>query len=187
MSKNDVIIQAVVAVDNNAPIGQKINPGKEVVCLLTENSYFARCGNGNRFFKWRKISYDLLSWKIKFSGTRSRSSSANFYLDSDIGGTAYFEFPRQYLGSQIKSFGGTLSYDLSFQGSSYVNSPDLILIGDDYQLYHTLNRRLRLSQNNQISVRFWPGDWRKNSPQGPIATKEEILMTLQNLQHLLLR
>ena len=28
MSKNDVIIQAVVAVDNNAPIGQKINPGK---------------------------------------------------------------------------------------------------------------------------------------------------------------
>ena len=51
MSKNDVIIQAVVAVDNNAPIGQKINPGKEVVCLLTENSYFARCGNGNRFFK----------------------------------------------------------------------------------------------------------------------------------------
>ena len=31
MSKNDVIIQAVVAVDNNAPIGQKINPGKEVV------------------------------------------------------------------------------------------------------------------------------------------------------------
>ena len=108
-------------------------------------------------------------------------------MDSDIGGTAYFEFPRQYLGSQIKSFGGTLSYDLSFQGSSYVNSPDLILIGDEYQLYHTLNRRLRLSQNNQISVRFWPGDWRKNSPQGPIATKEEILMTLQNLQHLLLR
>ena len=34
MSKNDVIIQAVVAVDNNAPIGQKINPGKEVVSHL---------------------------------------------------------------------------------------------------------------------------------------------------------
>ena len=122
-----------------------------------------------------------------FSGSRSRSSSANFYLENDIGGTAYFEFPRQYLGSQIKSYGGTLSYDLSFQGSSYVNSPDLILIGDDYQLYHTLNRRLRLSQNNEISVRFWPGDWRKNGPLGPIATKEEILMTLQNLQHMLLR
>ena len=52
MSKNDVIIQAVVAVDNNAPIGQKIDPGKEVLGHLTEKFvYFARSGNGNGFFK----------------------------------------------------------------------------------------------------------------------------------------
>ena len=60
---------------------------------------------------------------------------------------AYFEFPRQYLGNQIKSYGGILSYILNFQGSSYNYAPDIIMEGSNGQkLFHTLNTRLRLGQ-----------------------------------------
>ena len=44
-----------------------------------------------------------------------------------------------------------------------------------------------LGQNNEISVQFTPGEWRKDSDQGPMATREDILMTLQDLRNLLIR
>ena len=34
----------------------------------------------------------------------SRSSSATFYLDQEIGGTAYFRIPRQFFGDLLKSY-----------------------------------------------------------------------------------
>lgn len=44
-----------------------------------------------------------------------------------------------------------------------------------------------IGTEKRVEVRFWPGPWRKGFVQGPPATREEILMTLQDLQHVLIR
>ena len=55
------------------------------------------------------------------------SSVASFYLPQDIGGVAYFELPYSILGSNIKSYGGYLSYTLTYKRGVQVYAPDVIL------------------------------------------------------------
>ena len=43
------------------------------------------------------------------------------------------------------------------------------------------------NENYKVEVQFVAGKWVKNSPQGPYATREEILMTLENVQEILIR
>ena len=56
-----------------------------------------------------------------------------------------------------------------------------------YILYHTLRNRLRTNFQNEVRVRFWSNEWRKASPQGPYATREELLMCLSDVQQILIR
>lgn len=56
------------------------------------------------------------------------------------------------------------------------------------------NRNLVPDQENQMDVRFWPGQWYKSvykigndiNPQEP-ATREDIMMVLANMDMLLIR
>ena len=54
-------------------------------------------------------------------------------------------------------------------------------------MYHTLRNRLRTNFQNEVRVRFWSNEWRKSSPQGPYATREELLMCLSDVQQILIR
>ena len=58
----------------------------------------------------------------------SPPSSASFYLSEDIGGTPYFQLPQSMMGNQIKSYGGYITYTLSFNGPMQISAPDLIII-----------------------------------------------------------
>ena len=46
---------------------------------------------------------------------------------------------------------------------------------------------MRVNVNNDIKVQFWMGVWNKGSPRGPYASREEILMTLENVEQILIR
>jgi len=115
------------------------------------------------------------------------ANSATFYFEDDIGGMAYFEFPMQYSGNQVKSYGGTLSYVINFEGSTSLNGPDVIISGNGIKLFYSVDWRPRLSTDNEIKVKFLPGKWLKNDPVGPLATREDILTVLQSVDHILLR
>ena len=107
------------------------------------------------------------------------SSSASFYLTEDIGGMPFFELPPYIKGNNMKSYGGYLSFTLSYNGRYQVtNAPDVIVIGNDYKLFHTVDYQFRPKVGNEAKVRFWVGFWHKNDPQGPLATREEILYTI---------
>ena len=119
----------------------------------------------------------------------SQASSASFYLSEgeSIEGIPYFHLPRSVLGNQIKSYGGYISYTLSLSGPVQISAPDFIIACEGYTLYHTLRNRLRPNFQNEVRVRFWSNEWRKTSPQGPYATREELLMCLSNVQQILIR
>ena len=61
------------------------------------------------------------------------------------------------------------------------------LQGNGYKLFHTLPNSMRVNVNNDIKVQFWMGVWNKGSPRGPYASREEILMTLENVEQILIR
>lgn len=122
------------------------------------------------------------------SSRASKPSSASFYLSSDIGGIAYFRFPYPYLGNNIKSYGGYLTYRLTFKGTQSFNAPDIILMGSNgIKLFHTLPNYLKADSDNEIQIRFWNGLWTKDNPRGPYASREDILMSLADVKEVLIR
>ena len=59
----------------------------------------------------------------------SQASSASFYLSEgeSIEGIPYFYLPRSIMGNQINSYGGYISYTLSFSGPLEIDAPDFII------------------------------------------------------------
>ena len=74
------------------------------------------------------------------------------------------------------------------------NLPDIIISGNGYNLYNA-NPVIRQGSNVPVeaSVRFWPRQWIKKTPGDggeiltSLATREEIMLTLENIQHFLIR
>ena len=128
-----------------------------------------------------------------------------------VQGQAYVGFPRSDLGNQLKSYGGYLRYSLEFRGSPqpYNDGADVILLvrilifpclvshifsnlgifqGNRIKLVHTIRNNLRPGGvANEVEVRFWYGEWHKDSPRGPLASRQEILMALENLDYIVIK
>ena len=74
------------------------------------------------------------------------------------------------------------------------NLPDIIISGNGYNLYNA-NPVIRQGSTVPVeaSVRFWPRQWIKKTPGDggeiltSLATREEIMLTLENIQHFLIR
>ncbi|XP_015042344.2 basement membrane-specific heparan sulfate proteoglycan core protein isoform X29 [Drosophila pseudoobscura] len=98
--------------------------------------------------------------------------------------TPYLALPSDYMGSQLKSYGGNLRYEVSYMGSGRpVSGPDVIITGNRFTLTHRV--RTLPGQNNKVSVPLLPGGWQK--PDGRKATREEIMMILANVDNILIR
>ncbi|XP_041450431.1 basement membrane-specific heparan sulfate proteoglycan core protein isoform X4 [Drosophila obscura] len=98
--------------------------------------------------------------------------------------TPYLALPSDYMGSQLKSYGGHLRYEVSYMGSGRpVSGPDVIITGNRFTLTHRV--RTLPGQNNKVSVPLLPGGWQK--PDGRKATREEIMMILANVDNILIR
>ncbi|KAM4703219.1 basement membrane-specific heparan sulfate proteoglycan core protein [Rhinophrynus dorsalis] len=102
---------------------------------------------------------------------------------------SYWTLPALFLGNKVDSYGGSLSfkvrYGLTRGQSEPVNKPDVILIGNGRRLIYRVQTPTQPSVVNQRRIQFSEENWRHES--GAAVTREELLMTLQNLEGIMIQ
>ncbi|XP_029051246.2 basement membrane-specific heparan sulfate proteoglycan core protein isoform X2 [Osmia bicornis bicornis] len=100
----------------------------------------------------------------------------------------YFALPENFHGSQLKSYGGYLKYRVRYNGTGVPNSaPAVMLSGNNYLLIHK-GKQLIPNYDNDESVRFFEGEWLKKQGWSEVpATREDIMMTLANVDNILIK
>ncbi|XP_053952208.1 basement membrane-specific heparan sulfate proteoglycan core protein isoform X5 [Anastrepha ludens] len=109
---------------------------------------------------------------------------------SDVGYNSreqpYLALPNEYMGNQLKSYGGYMRYEVNYMGNGRLNqAPDVIITGNGFTLTHRVRIQPEPNVNNKISVQFNSGNWYKTD--GRRATREEIMMVLANVDNILIR
>lgn len=102
----------------------------------------------------------------------------------------YFAMPENYHGNQLKSYGGYLRYNvLHTNRGIQTPGPGVILTGNGYTLLHIPRFSPLPSTSHNMSVRFFEGEWVRRSNNGPenLATREEIMMALANIENILIK
>ncbi|RVE42173.1 hypothetical protein evm_013174 [Chilo suppressalis] len=96
----------------------------------------------------------------------------------------YLTLPESYNSNQLTSYGGHIRYRVTPHNyGPDVSGPDVIIKGK----YQTLVHYSRGSQS-QIEARLTPENWQKPSSRGPMpATREDIMMALDDIEMILLR
>ncbi|XP_043503640.1 basement membrane-specific heparan sulfate proteoglycan core protein isoform X1 [Polistes fuscatus] len=100
----------------------------------------------------------------------------------------YYALPENYHGSQLKSYGGYLTYTIHYNGNGAPNNaPSVILSGNKYMLVHK-GKHIPPDYETKESVRFFYGEWYKRQGKSEIlASREEIMMTLANVDNILIK
>ncbi|XP_018343829.1 PREDICTED: basement membrane-specific heparan sulfate proteoglycan core protein isoform X5 [Trachymyrmex septentrionalis] len=112
----------------------------------------------------------------------------SFSNDLNVYNVPYFALPENYHGSQLKSYGGYLRYSIRYSGNGTPNyAPSVILSGNNYILVHK-GKEPTPDYENERSVRFFYGDWYKQQGRSEVlASREEIMMTLANVDNILIK
>ncbi|XP_045784357.1 basement membrane-specific heparan sulfate proteoglycan core protein-like isoform X5 [Maniola jurtina] len=102
----------------------------------------------------------------------------------------YLTLPESYNGNQLTSYGGSIKYRLSphtFQPYAERESvPDIIIMGKYQDLVHY--SRVDRSRELYIDAQLKPEYWQKPSSSGLVpASREDIMMTLDDVEMILLR
>ncbi|KAH9383798.1 hypothetical protein HPB48_025568 [Haemaphysalis longicornis] len=134
------------------------------------------------------------------NAVRANVGSRKFSIDSQIKTSEapvhyYWSLPAEFLGNQASSvhYGGHLKYTFRYQASSRpVQAADLILKGNGITLYHTLRQSYGPLRDNAIEVQFSEGEWHKDarhsaSGSPDTATREDIMLVLQNIEGIFIR
>jgi hypothetical protein len=100
----------------------------------------------------------------------------------------YFGLPDHFNGNQLKSYGGYLNYDITYNGYSIDNeAPSVIISGNDINIFHT-GSRIFPNQESRQKIRFNYGEWHKQDRRGSIlASREDIMMVLANVNNILIK
>ncbi|XP_057332116.1 basement membrane-specific heparan sulfate proteoglycan core protein isoform X8 [Microplitis mediator] len=100
----------------------------------------------------------------------------------------YFALPEVYHGSQLKSYGGYLKYNIRYGGDGRNNSaPSIILKGNGNLLTHR-GQHVVPNQETEVAARFFYGEWYKiKDGYERLATREDIMMTLANVEQILIK
>uniref|UniRef100_A0A182W103 Basement membrane-specific heparan sulfate proteoglycan core protein n=1 Tax=Anopheles minimus TaxID=112268 RepID=A0A182W103_9DIPT len=98
----------------------------------------------------------------------------------------YYSLPEEYKGNQLKSYGGSIRYEVEYDGTGRpVNAPDVILKGNGMTLLYWHSGTFFPDIKNHVSVSLLPGNWvRTDRTQ---ATREDIMMVLANIESILIR
>nr|XP_045613717.1 basement membrane-specific heparan sulfate proteoglycan core protein-like isoform X12 [Procambarus clarkii] len=120
---------------------------------------------------------------------------------SKLGGPSdllvYFSLPDSHKGQQLTTYGGFLRYKIKYSSAGAaqdIRGPDVIIMGNNITLMHVYDETFNPDVENQVDVRFQTGQWFKRvvgqgqtvQSQEP-ASREEILMVLENMELLLIR
>ncbi|CAL1546871.1 unnamed protein product [Lymnaea stagnalis] len=111
-------------------------------------------------------------------------------------GSYYWSLPYQYLSKRLSSYGGELSYRVYYEVDGFdvpTSDPDIILIGNGITLYHRSKTTFRPRAPTTVKIPLVESAWERSrdSPRGgPIseyATREDLMMVLENVTHILIR
>uniref|UniRef100_A0ABM5EK41 Basement membrane-specific heparan sulfate proteoglycan core protein isoform X2 n=1 Tax=Pogona vitticeps TaxID=103695 RepID=A0ABM5EK41_9SAUR len=102
---------------------------------------------------------------------------------------SFWTLPRQFLGNKVDSYGGYLHYkvryDLARGPSEPVLKPSVILVGNGRKLLYRVRTPTQPAEVNQRQVHFIEENWETES--GSPVSREELLLTLQNLEAVLIQ
>jgi hypothetical protein len=104
----------------------------------------------------------------------------------------YFKFPESYLGNQLKSYGGYITYTVRYEGNGdpITFTPDIILIGNGVKLMY-FGPETPAGIDTVVSARLFADVWKKESTgfsySDGLATREEVMMVLANVENILIR
>uniref|UniRef100_F1KPK5 Basement membrane proteoglycan n=1 Tax=Ascaris suum TaxID=6253 RepID=F1KPK5_ASCSU len=102
------------------------------------------------------------------------------------GQTLYWKMPTPFLGNKVTSYGGTLKYVFRYSGAGPLNGdPDVILRGNDITLYFKNRQPTQPERDNAVEVKLFEDRWHR--VDGQQATREHLLMTLADLDALLIK
>lgn len=101
------------------------------------------------------------------------------------GNTYYWSLPQRFLGNQLKSYGGTLSFTIKNEAyGSYIPDQDIIIRGNGLTLVWTRGNPDEI----RTEARLKESDWQNLDPNGPkIASRADLLTVLSNIEGLLVR
>ncbi|GFO45203.1 basement membrane-specific heparan sulfate proteoglycan core protein, partial [Plakobranchus ocellatus] len=112
-------------------------------------------------------------------------------------GSWYWSLPYQYLSKRINSYGGELTYQVYYDIDGFempTNDPDIIISGNGLTLYHTANTNFQARTPTTVSVKLvenqWfrtPGGRRGSASISGYATREDMMITLEDVTSLLIR
>ncbi|XP_065349470.1 basement membrane-specific heparan sulfate proteoglycan core protein isoform X3 [Cloeon dipterum] len=140
--------------------------------------------------------------EFSLGGAQVRTIQQGFQIYGPIsrtrGSYPYLALSENFLGNQLKSYGGYIKYnvrlDQSVSGRA-INTPSIIISGNGNTLMHP-SKRLNIGENN-LSVRIFQGEWYKitrGRPGGDIpadsselASRAEIMMVLASMDNILLK
>ncbi|XP_075155748.1 terribly reduced optic lobes isoform X13 [Haematobia irritans] len=108
--------------------------------------------------------------------------------DVQYGGSSspYLALPQDFMGNQLKSYGGYVKYDVRFDASGQpTRNPDVIMTGNGFTLTYRSRNAPQPNFVNHMEIPLSAGNWMK--PDGRSATREEIMMILSNVDNLLVR
>ncbi|KAJ6656843.1 hypothetical protein lerEdw1_003174 [Lerista edwardsae] len=102
---------------------------------------------------------------------------------------SFWALPSQFLGNKVDSYGGHLHfkvrYGLARGQSEPLQKPSVVLVGNGQKLVYRAQVPTQPSVVNQRQVQFIEEHWETEA--GAPASREELLLALQNLQALLIQ
>ncbi|CAI6370571.1 unnamed protein product, partial [Macrosiphum euphorbiae] len=103
----------------------------------------------------------------------------------------YFKFPKSYLGNQLKSYGGYITYIVRYEGNGdpITFTPDIILTGNGVKLLY-FGPETPVGIDTVVSARLFVDVWKKESTDSysnGLATREEVMMVSANVENILIR
>ncbi|CCG28431.1 Basement membrane proteoglycan [Caenorhabditis elegans] len=102
------------------------------------------------------------------------------------GQTLYWKLPEKFLGDKVTSYGGTLEYTFKFSGNGNSDqSADVILRGNDIALQYKHREPFYADRENKVQIKIIETSWQR--VDGQQATREHLLMTLADLDTLLIK
>ncbi|XP_075928964.1 basement membrane-specific heparan sulfate proteoglycan core protein isoform X5 [Petromyzon marinus] len=104
---------------------------------------------------------------------------------------SFWELPGQFLGNKIGSYGGSLRFKIRYSVGrvnqlSVPLRPDVLLKGGGRTLAYRPRSATQAGAHNDLSILFIEENW-QHEGSGRAVTREELLMTLVNLEGILIK
>lgn len=142
-----------------------------------------------------RILRNMSDWTLTRANVRFERREARLTMfinpDSNDLSPIYWSAPRLYLGNKILSYGGNLTFRLSFLSQnmnadhSTQKHPLVILRGRDMTIVHYYNRPLRPNHvDEDVTVTLKEANFRFQTRSSAGVTRETFLQTLTNLTSL---